>query len=106
MANTFKNYSGEATTSGAQVYTVASGTTSILMGGNLANKTGTSVDVSVQIGSGAASDPYIIKDAPVPSGSALGFIDGKIIVEENQIVTVTAGTNSAVDVILSVLEQS
>jgi len=71
------------------------------MGLNLANKTGSSVTASVQLGS-----VYIVKDAPVPSGSALGVLDGKLIAETGEAITVTADTNSAIDVIVSVLEQT
>jgi hypothetical protein len=71
------------------------------MGLNLANKTGSQVTASVQLGS-----TYVIKDAPVPSGSALGVLDGKLIAEAGEAITVTASANSAVDAIVSVLEQS
>lgn len=101
MANTFKNYVGTATTSGATIYTVPSATTSILMGLNLANKTGSAVTASVQLGS-----TYVVKDAPIPAGAALGVLDGKMIAEAAETVVVTASANSAVDVIVSTLEQS
>ena len=101
MANVFKNYTGEATTGGATVYTIPAATTGILMGLNLANKTGSQITASVQLGS-----TYVVKDAPVPSGSALGVLDGKLIAEAGEAITVTASANSAVDAIVSVLEQS
>jgi hypothetical protein len=101
MANVFKNYTGEATTTGAVVYTIPASTTSVLLGLNLANKGTTGVDVSVQLGS-----VYIIKDAPVPVGSALSVLDGKIIGEATETITVTASANSAIDAIISVMEQS
>jgi hypothetical protein len=101
MANVFKNYTGEATTGGATVYTIPASTTGILMGLNLANKTGSQVTSSVQMGS-----TYIVKDAPIPAGSALGVLDGKLIAEAGEAITVTASANTAVDVIISVLEQS
>lgn len=101
MANTFKNYTGEATTTGATVYTVPSATTSVLLGLNLANKNASAVTASAQLGS-----VYIIKDAPVPAGSALSILDGKIIAEAADTIVITASANSAIDVIVSVMEQS
>lgn len=101
MANTFKNYTGEATTTGAVVYTIPSATTSVFLGINLANKTSSTETVSVQLGSS-----YIIKDAPVPTGSALSVLDGKIIGEATETITVTASANTAIDAIISVMEQS
>ena len=101
MANVFKNYTGEATTSGAVVYTIPAATTSVLLGLNLANKGTTGVDVSVQLGT-----TYIIKGAPVPVGAALSVLDGKIIGEATETITVTASADSAIDAIISVMEQS
>jgi hypothetical protein len=102
MASTFKNYtSASVGTSAVTVYTVPASTTTVVIGCNLANRTGSSVNVDVQLGS-----TYVVKGAPVPSGSALGAVDGKIIAEAGETVVVTSDTASSVDVILSVLEQS
>jgi hypothetical protein len=100
MANTFKNYVGAATTGGATIYTVP-GAVAVIIGANLANTTTSQVTVSVQLGA-----TYIIKNVPVPAGSALSVLDGKIIAEAADTIIVTASSNSAVDVVLSVLEQS
>lgn len=102
MANTFKNYTSASVGTGATtVYTVPASTTSIVIGCNLANRTASTVNVDVQLGS-----TYIVKGAPVPSGSALSVLDGKIIAETTETIVVTSDTASSVDVILSVLEQS
>lgn len=101
MANTFKNEVGVATTGGATIYTCPSSTTTVVIGIVLANKSASSVTGSVQIGS-----TYVVKDAPIPVGSALSPLDGKIILEATDTVVVTASANSAVDVVLSLLEQT
>lgn len=101
MANTFKNETGVATTGGATIYTCPSATTTVVIGITLANKITSSVTASVQVGS-----VYIVKDAPIPVGSALSPLDGKIILEATDTVVVTASDNSAVDVVLSLLEQT
>jgi hypothetical protein len=101
MANVFKNYTGEASTTGAVVYTVPTATTAILLGLNLANKTGVSTNVDVQLGTA-----YLIKNAPIPSGSALSVVDGKIIVEAGEAITVTSSSAASIDAVLSVMEQS
>ena len=49
---------------------------------------------------------YVVKDAPIPAGSALSVLDGKIILEAADTVVVTSDTASSADVILSVLEQT
>ena len=101
MASTFKNYTVEGTTGGATLYTVPASTTGVIIGLNLANKSSSAVTASVQLGSS-----YLIKDATIPAGSALSVLDGKIIAETTEVITVTASDDSAVDAILSVLEQS
>jgi len=102
MANTFKNYvSTSVGTTPVTVYTVPSATTSVTIGCNIANRTNSAIYVDVQVGS-----TYIIKGAPVPSGSALSVLDGKIILEATETLVVTSDTADSADVILSVLEQS
>ena len=102
MANTFKNYTASSVgTSATTVYTVPSATTAVLIGCNLANRTGSQVTVDVQLGS-----TYLVKGVPVPSGAALGVLDGKVIMEATETLEVTSSDASSLDVILSVLEQS
>ena len=83
------------------VYTVASATTSILIGVNLANRTASQITVSAQLGT-----TYIVKDAPIPSGGALSVLEGKIIAEAADTIVVTSDTASSCDAIVSVLEQT
>jgi biopolymer transport protein ExbD len=102
MANTFKNYTSSGVgTSATTVYTVAASTTSVMIGCNIANVTSSQIKVDVQ-----AAGTYIVKDAPIPAGSALSVLDGKIILETTDTVVVTSDTASSADVILSVLEQT
>jgi len=102
MANTFKNYTGASIgTSPSTVYTVPASTTAVIIGLNLANRTASSVTVDVQLGS-----TYIVKGAPVPAGSALSVLDGKIIAETTETIVVTSDTASSIDAIVSVLEQT
>jgi hypothetical protein len=102
MANTFKNYTSASVGTGATtVYTVAGSTTSVMIGCNLANTTTSQIKVDVQ-----AAGVYLAKDVPLPAGSALSVLDGKIILEAADTVVVTSDTAASCDVILSVLEQT
>ena len=103
MANTFKNYTGSCTnTSATTIYTVPASTTAVIIGCNIANTGASTVNVDVQVAS-----KYIVKGAPIPVGSALSVLDGKIIAETTETVVVTSdATGGDCDVILSVLEQS
>ena len=102
MANTFKNYTYASVGTGATTtYTVPSATTAIMMGCNLANRTTSQIAVDVQV-----AGVYLVKGAPIPANSALGVLDGKIILEAADTVVVTSDTASSADVIVSVLEQT
>mgnify|MGYP003625034883 FL=1 len=102
MANTFKNYTSASVGTGATTtYTVPSATTSVMIGCNLANRTASQIKVDVQV-----AGVYLAKDIPIPAGSALSVLDGKIILETTDTVVVTSDTASSCDVIVSVLEQT
>jgi len=102
MANTFKNYtSASVGTGAATTYTVPSSTTSVMIGCNLSNTTTSQIKVDVQ-----AAGVYLVKGVPIPAGSALSVLDGKIILEAADTVVVTSDTATSADVIVSVLEQT
>lgn len=102
MANTFKNYtSASVGTSPVTTYTVPASTTSVTIGLTVSNTTASQIQIDVQ-----CAGVYVIKDAPIPAGSALSVLDGKIILETTDTVLVTSDTATSADVILSVLEQS
>lgn len=102
MANTFKNYtSASVGTSPVTTYTVPASTTAVMIGCNLSNTTASQILVDVQV-----AGVYLVKGAPIPAGSGLSVLDGKIILETTDTVVVTSDTASSTDVIVSVLEQS
>src|SRR6056300_40096 len=102
MANTFKNYTSSALgTSPATTYTVPAATTAVTIGLNIANTSSGIITIDVQ-----AAGVYVVKDAPIPAGSALSVLDGKIILETGETIIVTSDTASSADAIVSVLEQS
>ena len=101
MPNVFKNETSQSSIAGTVVYTAPALTTTIILGLNLANTTTSQISASVQVGT-----TYVVKDAPLPAGSALGVIDGKIIMNAGDTVTVSSSVETAVDVITSVMEQT
>lgn len=102
MANTFKNYTSSSVgTSPVTVYTVPASTTAVTIGLTVANTSASQIEVDVQ-----CAGVYVIKDAPIPAGSALSVLDGKIILEATDTLVVTSSAATSADVILSVLEQS
>ena len=102
MANVFKNFtSASVGTSPVTTYTVPSATVAVTIGLTIANTTASQITVDVQ-----AAGVYVVKGAPIPAGSALSVLDGKIILEAADTVVVTSSAATSADVILSVLEQS
>lgn len=103
MANTFKNYTASCTdATETTVYTIPSATTSVLIGCNIANTGAAAITVDVKL-----ANKYILKGAEIGTGSALSILDGKIVAESGQLLTVTSdATGGDCDVLTSVLEQS
>ena len=114
MANTFKTVTKAGVTSLDTIYTVASSTTTVVLGLVLGNTTGSSVTATVTLSSDTANraganneanqDVEIVTNAPIPSASSLSVLDGKIIMETTDILKVSA--SGATDVILSIMEQT
>ena len=112
MANTFKAVTKAGVTSEDVIYTVASSTTSIILGLVLGNTTTSQVTVTVTLSSDTANraganneanqDVEIVTNAAVPAGASLSVLDGKIVMETTDILKVTA--TGATDVIVSMME--
>lgn len=100
MANTFKNVTASVSTSEVTVYT-ATGVTGIVIGLQLANKLGSMVTVDIE-----AAGKILGADLPIPAGSALAPIAGKLVLENGDALKVTASDTDSVDVLLSLMEIS
>ena len=111
MANNFKNaFASSVSTNSASptdVYTSNNGSSvnSILIELDVANTGTSAVSVSVLVyDSSATAAYYIVKNAPVPVGSALKVISGqKIVLNGNDKIQVYASANT-VDVVASILQ--
>jgi hypothetical protein len=115
MANTFKLKTDTAVgTTLTTVYTVPASpaTTTIIIGCLLANiHASAQVKASVKIVTVATSgengdDVFLIKGVPVPFGSSLEIVEGKIVMQAGDIIKVESDTAASIDVALSVLEQT
>ncbi len=111
MANSFKTYASQSIgTTAMKVgdHLVAAATTETLIGLTAANRTAAAVNVDVIHENSSNTYTYIVKNAPVPSGSALTPIGGdqKLVITTNEAIRVVSNTASSVDAIMSVLEQT
>jgi len=108
MANTFKLRTkanvGVTTTA---VYTVPAATTTTVIGITLANTSGSSINVGVGVSRVSSDSVRLLKDAPIPQGSTLEFMQGnKIVLEATDTITVVSDTASSLDASITILELS
>ena len=104
MAQDFTRYKARLTgTSAATLFTANSNDT--VVGISVANVTGSAVNASVFINDGS-NDFYLVKNAPIPSGSALQVLDGgaKVVVQSGDILKVVSDTASSLDTWISTVD--
>lgn len=113
MASTFKNdtksglVTAVITDPTATVVTAGASATLVLLSVLASNKTGSSVDVDIYVDKATGDDVYLIRNAPVPAGSALELISGsKVILEPNDKLQARCSTSTALDLTVSYLEQT
>jgi len=104
MAQNFRRYTNNNVgTSAVTSFTANSYDT--VVGISIANITGSAVNASVFINDGT-NDFYLVKDAPIPSGSALQVLDGgaKVVVQSGDALKVISDTASSLDVWVSAVD--
>ena len=110
MANTFKSTtSGSIGTTLTNVYTCPGSTTTIILGASLANIDNNNIEGSIKLaknGTGVGvDDVFIVKEAPVPVGSAVEVMAGnKVVMEAADVLQFQSDTASSLDVTVSLLE--
>ena len=113
MANTFKTVTKAGVTSEDVIYTVASSTTTVVLGLMLGNTTTGQITATVTLNSdtsarAGANDEAnqaveLVTNAPIPAGSSLELLSGnKVVLETTDEIKVTA--TGAMDVALSIME--
>ena len=107
MAQNFRRYTSNNV--GTSATAIPSGAAfdsyDTIVGISVANITTSSVVASVYINDGS-NDIYLIKDAPIPSGSSLQVLDGgaKFVVESGDALKVVSDTASSLDVWVSTVD--
>ena len=113
MANTFKVVTKAGVTSADVIYTVASSTTTVILGLIIGNTTSSSVNATVTLGTDTSNragannetnqDVELITSTPIPGNSTLELLSGnKVVMETTDTLSVTG--SGAVDVALSIME--
>tara|TARA_B100000212_G_scaffold303278_1_gene250020 strand:- start:283 stop:609 length:327 start_codon:yes stop_codon:yes gene_type:complete len=106
MANTFKlKTKANVGISTENVYVVPTNTTTVVIGITLANVSGSGAVVGVGITRPAADDVKVLKNVAIPQGSTLEFMQGnKVVLEQDDTLTVNSSTNNSVDAALTIME--
>ena len=108
MANTFKlnTKAGGAVAANTDITVLTATTTTILIGLTISNKIGNSVTVDVKLESGTAgnSNVNIGQNLPIPTGSSLDALAGKIVMNTNDVLKVQSDTANSIDIVLSIME--
>tara|TARA_R110002153_G_scaffold32760_1_gene99120 strand:- start:498 stop:830 length:333 start_codon:yes stop_codon:yes gene_type:complete len=110
MANTFKNAALANVNNSAYdtLYTAPSATQTVILGLAIANKSSSAVTVKVQFTDSSASTTHqLLEDVSIPANTTLETLAGqKYILEAADILKVQAGTGSALDVVLGLMEKA
>ncbi len=103
MAASFKRLKTQnLSTTGTLMYTVPAQTNAIILGFVIANKLATEIKVLATVG----NVQVIGTDTPIPAGSALNVMDGKMIVESGDQIIVYCSTSNSSDCYLSLVEMT
>ena len=113
MANQFKTITKAGVTSADVIYTVASSTTTVILGLMLGNTTSSTITATVTLGTDTANraganneanqDVELITSTSIPGNSTLELLSGnKVVMETTDTLSVTG--SGATDVALSVME--
>jgi len=101
--NRFKTYTATLTTSSATIYTAPTGYTGIILYAHITNYASAATTLTMShVRSSTTTE--IIKGANVPINDAFVPMEGKLVLETNDSIQISAGANSTLKCILSILE--
>lgn len=103
MANNFASTNARLANATLTTVIAATSNKQIMIGCLVAN-TGTTAILADVILNDGSNDRYIVKQAPVPSGSSLEIISGKVVIPSGGLVKVKSDNASGnADVVISTL---
>ena len=113
MANTFKLVTKAGVTSADTIYTVASSTTTVVLGVMVGNTTTGQITATVTLTSNTSNragandeanqEVELVTNAPIPVGGTLELLAGnKVVMEATDVLKLTA--SGAADIAVSIME--
>ena len=110
MANAFKikTKAGGAVAANTDmtIYTVPAATTAIIIGLTIANKVANAITVDVKLESSTSGNANVNigQNFPIPSGSSLDALAGKVCLNVGDILKIQSDTANSIDIALSIME--
>ena len=110
MPNTFKNsISGSIGNTETTVYTATASTTTTVIGVAISNRVQQDINIDVKMyDSSASKNIFLCSGSLVPKTSNLVLVGGeqKLVLEENDYLTLSSNVANSADIVISVLEIS
>ena len=103
MANTFtRHVNTDVGMTSVTMYTVASSTTTVIMGCHVSNLTSSAITVTIK-----AAGATLVKDVSIPVSSGLDVLDGsRVNLVATDTVTVQSSAPVSADALLSIMERT
>ena len=101
--NKFKTYTAQLTTGGATIYTAPTGYTGIILYAHITNYASSATTLTMSHVR-SSTTTQIITGAEVPVNDAYLPLGGKLVLETSDSIQASAGANTTLKVLLSVLE--
>jgi len=105
--NLFKTVTKIATTSSVGIYTAPTGYSGVVLlaqAANIGNDTQTISFSHKRTTAGVAVTTEILKNFPVSSSDSANLVQGRLILETGDSITLSASTNTDIKVVVSILE--
>lgn len=101
--NTFKTFTANLVTSSSTIYTAPTGYTSVVLLAQVSNITSQTIVVKSSHVRGAVPTT-IVEGLPIPPKDAVNVLLGKLILQTGDSISASVDTNSAAQMIVSILE--
>lgn len=105
--NVFKTFTNVLSTSPVGIYTASVGYNGVILLAQVANTGSVTETVTFshqRIIAGTAVTTEIVKDFAIPSNDSASFLDGKLVLETNDVLVISGSSNTDLKFTGSVLE--
>jgi hypothetical protein len=102
--NVFRNNAVDITAGGLNIYTAPAGYSAIVLAAQISNTTSGTVAVSLGLLDVDSSFTSLLTDFDVPGNDAVNGLVGKLVLQTGQSLFVSAGDDTSLKLVLSVLE--